>query len=158
MAVKNVEKGQTEAEIVVSANNQAPLGEFTAGLTGTLKQGDKTVVQGMAVRLNLAAPMTVKLDPAAGKITKSGELIVKAIVERNPAFAGPVTVTLQNLPAGITAAPATIAADQSAVDLKLSAAADAAAASVNNVTVKADAMAGAAKLEATSPAVALIVE
>ena len=158
VAVKNVEKGQTEAEIVVSANNQAPLGEFTAGLTGTLKQGDKTVVQGMAVRLNLAAPMTVKLDPAAGKITKSGELIVKAIVERNPAFAGPVTVTLQNLPAGITAAPATIAADQSAVDLKLSAAADAAAASVNNVTVKADAMAGAAKLEATSPAVALIVE
>lgn len=158
VAVKNVDKGQTEAEIVVSANNQAPLGEFTAGLTGTLKQGDKTVVQGLAIRLNLTAPMTVKLDPAAGKIAKSGELVVKAIVERNPAFSGPVTVTLQNLPAGITAAPAMIAADQTSIDIKLTAAADAAAANVNNVTVKADAMAGAAKLEATSPAVALVVE
>jgi hypothetical protein len=158
LAVKNVDKGQTEAEIVVTANNQAPLGEFTVGLTGTLKQGDKTAVQGMAIRLNLTAPMTMKLDPASGKIAKGGELLVKAIVERNPAFAGPVTVTLQNLPAGITAAPGTIAADQTTVEIKLAAAADAAAASVNNLTVKADAMSGAAKLEATSPAVALIVE
>ena len=158
VAVKNVDKGQTEAEIVVTANNQAPLGEFTAGLTGTLKQGDKTVVQGMAIRLNLTAPMTIKLDPATGKIAKSGELVIKAIVERNPAFAGPVTVTLQNLPAGITATPAMIPADQSTVDIKLAAAADAAAANVNNVTIKAEAMAGAAKLEATSLPVALIVE
>jgi hypothetical protein len=158
VAVKNVDKGQTEAEIVVSANNQAPLGDFTAGLTGTLKQGDKTVVQGMAVRLSLAAPMTIKLDPGSGKIAKGGELITKAVIERNPAFSGPVTVTLQNLPAGISAAPAAIAADQSTVDIKLMAAADAAAASVNNVTAKADAMVGAAKLEAVSTAVALVVE
>ena len=158
IALKNVDKGQTEAELVISANNQAPLGEFTAGLTGTLKQGDKTVVQGLAIRLNLAAPMTIKIDPATGKIAKGGELVVKAIVDRNPAFAGPVNVTLQNLPAGITAAPATIAADQSAVEIKLTAAADAATANVNNVTAKADAMAGAAKLEATSAAVVLAVD
>ena len=158
IALKNVDKGQTEAELVISANNQAPLGEFTAGLTGTLKQGDKTVVQGLALRLNLAAPMTIKLDPATGKIAKGGELVVKAIVDRNPAFTGPVNVTLQNLPAGITAAPATIAADQTAVDIKLTAAADAATANVNNVTAKADAMAGAAKLEATSAAVVLAVD
>ncbi len=158
IALKNVDKGQTEAELVISANNQAPLGEFTAGLTGTLKQGDKTVVQGLALRLNLAAPMTIKLDPATGKIAKGGELVVKAIVDRNPAFVGPVTVTLQNLPAGITAAPATIAADQTAVDVKLTAAADAATANVNNVTAKADAMAGAAKLEATSAAIVLAVD
>jgi hypothetical protein len=158
VAVKNIDKGQTEAEIVISANNAAPLGEFTAGLTGTLKQGDKTVVQGMAIRLNLAAPMTIKLDPAGGKIAKGGELLLKAIVERNPAFAGPVTVTLQNLPAGITAAAATIAADQTSIDIKLTAAADAAAANVNNLTVKAEAMAGAAKLEVASAAVGLIVE
>lgn len=158
VAVKNVDKGKNEVEIAISANGQAPLGEFTAGLTGTLKQGDKTAVQGMAIRLNLAAPMTIRLDPAGGKIAKGGELILKAIVERNPAFAGPVNVTLQNLPAGISAAPATIAADQASVDVKLTATADAAAASVVNLTAKGDAMAGAAKLEATSPAVTLAVE
>ena len=102
--------------------------------------------------------MTIKLDPGSGKIAKGGELIVKAIVDRNPAFAGPVTVTLQNLPAGVTAAPGMIAPDQTAVEIKLTATGDAAAANVNNLTVKADAMAGAAKLEATSPAVALVVE
>lgn len=160
IAVKNIDKGQTEAEITITGNNQAPLGDFTAGLTGTLKQKDKTAVQGLALRLKLAAPMTIKLDPAGGKIAKSGELVIKAIVERNPAFAGPVNVTLQNLPAGVTAAPApaVIAADQTAVDIKLTATADAAAANVANLTAKADGMAGAAKVEATSGAVTLVVE
>lgn len=158
VAVKNIDKGKGEVEIAVSGNNQAPLGDFTAGLNGTLKQGDKTAVQGLALRLKIAPPMTIKLDPAGGKIAKSGELVLKAIVERNPAFSGPVNVTLQNLPAGVTAAAATIPADQTSVDLKLTAAADAAAASVTNLTVKADAMAGAAKLEATSAAVPLTVE
>ena len=157
IAVKNIDKGQTEAEITISGNNQAPLGDFTAGLTGTLKQGDKTAVQGLALRLKLAAPMTIKLDPAGGKIAKTGELVVKATIERNPAFAGPVNVTLQNLPAGVTAAPAMIAADQTSVDIKLTAA-NAAAATVNNLTAKADGMAGAAKLEAVSAAVNLTVE
>ena len=160
IAVKNIDKGQTEAEITITGNNQAALGDFTAGLTGTLKQGDKTAVQGMALRLKLAAPMTIKLDPVGGKIAKSGELVIKAIVERNPAFAGPVNVTLQNLPAGVTAAPApaTIPADQTSIDIKLTATADAAAASVANLTAKADGMAGAAKVEATSAAVTLTVE
>lgn len=158
VAAKNIDKGQNEVEITISANGQAPLGDFTAGLTGTLKQGDKTAVQGMALRLSLAAPMTLKLDPAGGKIAKGGSIVMKAIVERNPAFSGPVEVTLQNLPAGITAAPATIAADQTTVELKLMATADVAASTVNNLTVKGNAMSGAAKLEATSPAVALAVE
>ena len=158
LAVKNIDKGQGEAEITISANNQAPLGEFTAGLTGTLKQGDKTAVQGLALRLKIAAPMTIRLEPAGGKIAKGGELILKAIVERNPAFTGPVNITFQNVPAGVTAAAATIPADQSSVDVKFTATAEAAAASVNNLTAKADGMAGNAKLEATSAAVTLTVE
>jgi hypothetical protein len=160
IAVKNIDKGKNEAEITISANNQAALGEFTVGLTGTLKQGDKTAVQGLALRLKLAAPMTIKLDPAGGKIAKGGELVLKAVVERNPAFTGPVNVTLQNLPAGVTAAPApaTIPADQTSIDIKLTATADAAAANVTNLTAKADGMAGAAKVEATSAAVTLVVE
>ena len=160
IAVKNIDKGQTEAEITISANNQAALGEFTAGLTGTLKQGDKTAVQGLALRLKLAAPMTIKLDPAGGKIAKGGELVLKAVVERNPAFTGPVNITFQNLPAGVTAAPtpATIPADQTSIDIKLTATADAATANATNVTAKAEGMAGAAKVEATSAAVTLTVE
>jgi len=158
VAVKNIDKGQTEAEITVSGNNQAPLGDFTVGLTGTLKQGDKTAVQGLALRLKLSPPLSIQLDPAGGKIAKGGELILKAVVQRNPAFSGPVNVSLQNLPAGVTAAAATIAADQTSVELKLTATAEAAAATVANLTVKAEAMIGSAKFETMSSPAPLAVE
>ncbi|HEY4260531.1 MAG TPA: hypothetical protein VGM98_10230, partial [Schlesneria sp.] len=71
---------------------------------------------------------------------------------------GPVNVTLQNLPGGVTAAAAMIPADQASVDIKLVATAEAAAANVTNLTAKADAMAGNAKVEATSAAATLTVE
>ena len=108
--------------------------------------------------MSFSAPMSIKLEPAGGKIAKGGTLTLKAIVERNPAFAGPVTVTLQNLPAGITSPPVTIAADQTSADVILTATADVAASTVNNLTAKAEGMSGKAKLEVASPAVTLAVE
>uniref|UniRef100_A0A7C4LJ05 Peptidase C-terminal archaeal/bacterial domain-containing protein n=1 Tax=Schlesneria paludicola TaxID=360056 RepID=A0A7C4LJ05_9PLAN len=157
-AVKNIDKGAGEVAITFSANNQAPLGEFTAGLLGTLKQGDKTVTQPLAVRLNLQPPMTVSVDAGSGKIARGGELAVKVKVVRNPALTAPVNLVVQNLPKGVTAAAANLPPEASEVELKLAAAADADQTTVNNVTVKAEAAAGNAKFEATSPAVALTVE
>ena len=158
-ALKNIDKGANEAEIVFTANAQAPLGDFTGVLQGTLKQGDKTVVQPIpALRLKLQAPMTVTVDTAGGKIAKGKELAVKVKVLRNPAFTGPVTLTLQNLPAGVTAAPTMLPADAAEIDVKLTAAADAAAGAKADVNVKGEGMAGAAKLESVSPNVTITVE
>jgi hypothetical protein len=157
-AVKNIDKGAGEVDIVFSANNQAPLGDFTAGLTGTLKQGDKTATQPAAIRLSLQAPMTASVEPGAGKVTRGAEATLKIKVARNPALKAPVTVTLQNLPKGTTAAAATIPPEASEIEVKLTAAADAAQGAVNNVTVKAEATVGNAKFEAVSPAIALTVE
>jgi len=157
-AVKNIDKGAGEVAITFAANNQAPLGEFTAGLLGTLKQGDKTVTQPAAIRLTLQAPMTVTLDAGAAKLARGGELVVKAKVARNPALNAPVTLTFQNLPKGVTAAAATVPPEASEIEVKLTAAADAAQGAVNNLTVKADAAVGNAKFEATSAAATLTVE
>lgn len=158
-AVKNIDKGANEAEIVISANAQAPLGEFSAILQGTLKQGDKTVVQPTpAIRLKLEAPMAVTVDTAGGKIGKGKELAVKVKVARNPAFVGPVNLTFQNLPAGVTAPATVLPADAAEIEVKLTAAADAAAGAKADVNVKADGMNGAAKLESVSPNVTLTVE
>jgi hypothetical protein len=158
-AVKNIDKGTNEAEIVFTANAQAPLGEFSGILQGTLKQGDKTVVQPTpAIRLKLQAPMSVAVDTAGGKIGKGKELAIKVKVQRNPAFAGPVTLTVQNLPAGVTAAPTMLPAEASEIEIKLTAAADAAAVAKADVNVKGEGMNGAAKLESVSPNVTITVE
>lgn len=157
-AVKNINKGKGEVAITFSANGQAPLGEFTAGLQGTLKQGDKSVVQPAALQLKLQAPMSVSLNSGETKLTRGGELVLKVKVSRNPALNAPVNLTLQNLPKGVMAAAATAAPEASEIDVKLTATADAAAGAVNNVTIKANAAVGNAKFEATSSAIALTVE
>lgn len=157
-AVKNIDKGANEVEIVFSANKDAPLGDFTAGLLGTHKKGDKTVTMPAAIRLKLAAPLTVTLDVGGAKLTKGGELAIKAKVDRNPALAGPVVIALQNLPKGVTAPEATIPAEASEIEIKLTATADAAVGAVNNLAAKGTATVGNSKFEATSANATLTVE
>jgi hypothetical protein len=158
VAVKNIDKGQNEVEITVSADGKAPLGEFTAGLLGTLKKDKTTVTQPLALRLKLQAPLTVALEPNGGKLARGGELTVKVAVQRNPALAGAATVTLLNLPKGVTAAPAMLAADATEVEVKLTAAGDAAQGAVANLAAKVEATLNNKKFEGTSGNVTLTVE
>lgn len=157
-AVKNIDKGANEVEIVFSANKDAPLGDFTAALLGTHKKGDKTVTVPAAIRMKLDVPLTVTLDVGAGKITKGGELAIKAKVARNPAAPGPVVIALQNLPKGVTAPEATIPAEGGEIEVKLTAAADSAVGAINNLSAKGTVTVGNSKFEATAPNVNLTVE
>ena len=157
-AVAPIPKDQNSVEITFTADDKAPLGEFNAALLGTLKQDKVNLTQtAPALRLNLKAPLTVTVEPLAEPLKRGTEATLKVKVDRNPALAGPITVTLLNLPAGVTAAPATIAAEVSEVDVKLTAAADAALGEIKTLAAKGEAMAGAAKLEATSANVGLTV-
>lgn len=159
VAVKPVEKGKNEVEIAITGTDKAPLGEFTVALQGTLKQDKTTVVQpAPALRLILQPVIQAALDPAGGKLARNGKHTVKVNVTRNPAFSGPVTVTLQNLPKGVTATPATIPPEASTADIELTAAEDAAVGAIANLSAKVEVMAGAAKVEAVSGNVGLTVE
>lgn len=159
VGVKNIDKGKGEVELAISADDKAPLGDFTVGLLGTLKKDKATSVQPIALRLSLTAPLTVEALPASeGKLAPGGELEVTVNIARNPALAGPVAVTFTNLPAGVTAMATIIPADQSTATVKLTAAADAAKGTVNNVQVKSVVTVGNVKHEALSPNVTLRIE
>lgn len=158
VALKNIDKGANAAEIVVNADDKAAIGDYTIAMMGTLKQGNVTHTQPVAVRVTIAEPMKSTVEVGEGKLPVGGELQVKVKVERNPALSAPVEVTFVNLPAGVMADAATIPADQSEMMVKLTAIADAAKGAVNNVQVKLTAAAGNAKFEAVSPNVTLTVE
>jgi hypothetical protein len=159
-ALKPIAKGTNEIEISFAANNGAPLGQFSVVLVGTGKAGNVTSVQPIpALLLSLKAPFELKTEIPDGKIAKGQTVKVKVTAVRNPAYAGPINLAFQNLPAGITPmAGAMIPAGQNEVLVDLVAAADAAAANVPNVIVQGEGMNGAAKLVAPAPAVALVVE
>jgi hypothetical protein len=158
-ALKPIAKGTNEIEIGFSANGQAPLGQFSVVLVGTGKKEKITAVQPIpALFLNLQQPFALKPDLAPGKLAKGQTLKIKVAAERNPAYAGPITLTFQNLPKGVTASAATIAADQKEAEVTLSAAADAAVGAVPNVIVQGEGMAGKAKVTAASGPSALTIE
>jgi hypothetical protein len=158
-AVKPIAKGQKEAVITFTATDKAPLGDFTAVMTGTIKQGKTTVVQSVpGITLRLQAPMTLGLSPASDKLAAGAELKAKVTVQRNPALKGEVTLTFQNLPKGVTVAAAKISADKNDTEVTLVAAADAAKGAIKNLSVKAEVTVGKVKVSAVSPNVALTIE
>jgi hypothetical protein len=158
-AVKPIPKAMNEVEIVFTAANAAPLGQFSAVLIGTGKKDNTTTVQPIpALTLTLKAPFELKTEIPNGKIAKGQTIKAKITAVRNPAYAGPITLTFANLPAKVTAAAAMIPAGANEVEVDLVAAADAAPADVKNVIVNGEGLNGAAKLPGAAPAVGLIVE
>jgi hypothetical protein len=158
-AVKPIAKDTNEIEIVFSANDKAALGDFTAVLTGTHKKGNATVVQpAPGILYKLQQPFALGVDVGDGKLAPGGQLKVKVTAERNPAFNGPIAISFQNLPKGVTAETASIPEGADEVEVQLSAAEDAEQGAVKNLTAKGDAEAGKAKLTGTSAAVQITVE
>lgn len=154
-----IKQGSNEVELTFSANDKAAPGDFTAVLSGTIKKDKETSVQPTpGITLKLQAPLTIAVEPQGGKLAKGGELKLKATVNRNPALSAPVTVTAVNLPKGVTAEAVTIPPDRSSAEFVLKAAADAAAADVKNLQLKAEAKAGDKTFSVTSGNLPLTVE
>jgi hypothetical protein len=158
LGLKNIDKGANQIDLAVTAAKDCPLGDFTVGLTGTLKQGDRTVVQPVAIRIRVAEPLTVSAEVPNPKLTKGGTATIKVKVQRNPSLPGPVTLAFTNLPAGVTAAPLELPAEASELDVVLTAAADAAAATVPNVTISATVKQGDKTFQAAGAPWMLTVE
>ena len=100
----------------------------------------------------------LKAQAAGPKLARGGQLKLKVTVERNPSLKGPVVLTVANLPKGVTAAAATIAADKTEVEIVLSAAQDAQQGDVKNLLVKGTATVGKVKHTADATALVLKVE
>ena len=156
--IKPIEKGQNEVEIAFVGNENAPLGPFTVVLNAThTKENVATVVPTPGIGLRLEAPFSLEPNIPEPKLAAGGELKFKVKLARNPAFAGEVKLTLDKLPAGVTAPEVVIPADQSEAEITLTAAADAAKGAANGIVVNAVAVANA-KQTATAALPAVTVE
>ncbi len=158
-ALKPIPKGENEINIVFSANNKAPLGDFTANLTGTLEQGKEKISQPVpGIGMKLQRPLSVKAGVETDRLMRGGQLKVIVSVERNPSLKGPVVVTFQNLPKGVTAVAATIHPDKNEVEVWLTAVQGIQEKIVRNVTAKGEVTVGMTTFAATSPAISINVE
>jgi len=135
-ALKNIPKDQTEVKVQLNLAANAPLGAFPISFTGKAKfQNKDFTVTSAPVSLVIAAiPFELKVEPVPVKLAQEGKVKVKITVTRKT-YQGAITVELRNLPAGVTAPKATIAAGQNTAEIEVSAAADAAVGDKADVNV-----------------------
>jgi hypothetical protein len=115
---------------------KAPLGKFAVTFSGKAKVKNKEyVVAAAPAALVLGAPFTLKVEPTTLALKPGGKAKLKVIATRQAGYQGPIAVELRNLPAGVTAPKATIPMGQAMIEVEVSAAANAAAASVKTVNV-----------------------
>lgn len=158
VAPKPIPKDQNSVEIEFSANDKAPLGAFTVVLQATLKKDKATFGQPVpGISYRLEQPLSVSTSGTM-ELARGAKTQLDVTVQRNPALNAPVTLTVQNLPAGVTAAPLTLAPDQSAGKLELTATKEAAAATIENVQIVAQAAVDKAKFEGKSSNLKLVLK
>lgn len=126
-AFKSIPKGQNEVKGPITAAANAPLGSFTISFTGKTKHQNKDyTVTAAPTQLVLALPFDLQVAPAAPlKLAPGakGKLTVTAV--RKGGYAGPITLEVRNLPANVTATKPMIAMGQNAVEVEITAAANA---------------------------------
>ncbi|HVK11280.1 MAG TPA: hypothetical protein VM597_21095, partial [Gemmataceae bacterium] len=101
------------------------------------------------------APFGVRAEPTTLTLKVGQKAKLKVIVTRKGDFKGPVDVEVKNLPANVTAAKATVAADKAEVEIELAAAFAAAAGDKPDVQVLAT---GAGQAVAPPPVVLKVVK
>jgi hypothetical protein len=128
-------------------------------LEGTLKKGNQThALPTPGVALKLEEPFHLSIAAASGKLPRKGQLRLKVTAKRNPAFNGEIALACAQLPKGITASAAKLAAGKTEQELVLSATAEAAAGAIKNVKVVAQAKVGNGKFSSKVPLAGIAVE
>lgn len=132
----SIAKDKTEFKFPLDVNGKTPLGDYVLLFSGKAKK-DKTEINGDVAPLMLVVgkPFELKIEPAPLNLKPGDKAKVKITAARKAGYKGPIGVELRNLPAKVTATKAAIAQDQTAIELELAAAPDAAAAVAANVDV-----------------------
>lgn len=138
VALKPIPKGANEVKLQLTPAANAALGQFLFGITGKTKHNAKDYAGSSSpVELVVGLPFDLKTEPTLVKLAQGGKGKLKVSAVRKGGYTGPITLTLQNLPAKLTAPPmASIAANQLETEIELSAATDAAAGEKADVSVQ----------------------
>lgn len=150
--VAAIAKGQAEIKVDVPLNPKAPLGEYLIVVNGKAKHM-KRDFQGnsSAAKLVLTLPFALKVEPAALKLLPGQKAKLKITATRKAGYQGPIALEVRKLPAGVTASKAAIPMGQTALELEVSAAANAAPTTIGGVDVLGTATAAGNQQAATPP-------
>jgi hypothetical protein len=127
-------------------------------LTGKAKLGKGEVsAAAPPLVLILGAPFDLKVEPAMVSLKPGEKAKVKVTAVRKAGYKGPIALDFRNLPANVTAAKASIAADKNDLDVEIAADGKAAPAVLNTVAVGGTATA-LNNLQNVSPAFTLTIQ
>jgi hypothetical protein len=152
--------GQNAADVALSADAKTAAGAYPGLIAqGTAVNANLTPVRSAAVTITVtaAAPpvknagtFALRVQPAQFVLKQGAKGTVRVVADRKGGYQGPIHVTLNNLPANVTAKKVTIKANEMTADLELHAAPKAAVGGRNDVVAVGTAKA-AAVTQVTSP-------
>ncbi len=122
-ALKPLAEGQGEADIEVKVGAPAALGTFPFALVGRGRHQERDYAPTfLPPPLVVALPFELKVEPNPVTLDQGGKAPIRVTATRKGGYGGPIKLELRNLPAEVRAAPVTIAQDQTAADIALTAA------------------------------------
>jgi hypothetical protein len=116
-----------------------------------------TLFHQIALAVKERPPFDLKVEPGSLKLSQGGKARLKVLATRHAGYQGPIAVEVKNLPANVQAAKGTIPMGQTAVELDIMAAANAAPANKMDVAVVGTAT-GAGNQQNTSPTFTVAVQ
>ncbi len=123
--VKNIEKGQAEAELIIRGPLVPALGSFQFRVVGAATHQEQPGRAATEVAVRVIRPLKVQVAPS-GPLTAGGTQPVKITVTRFAGSTAPVTLRWTRLPLGVTGATEMVLGEgQSELETPLTAAADA---------------------------------
>lgn len=136
-------KGADEVQIGLNLANNAPLGEFSITFIGKSKVAGKDYTLAAApATLRIVLPFSLNVTGPI-KLEQNGKATLRVEAVRLGGYNGPINLEVKNLPAGVSVKNAPIPAGQNAVELELSANANAALGEKGDVLVTGTATAAA---------------
>ncbi len=130
---------------------KTPPGEYFAFVTAKAKREDKEfATTAPPLVVELGPPFALQVDPTKLDLQPGAKAKLKVTARRRAGYKGPITLAVQKLPANVTAAAATIAADKDAAEIDVTVAPAATPAEVADVTIAGTATA-LNNLQASSP-------
>jgi hypothetical protein len=131
-----IAKGKNDVSFPLDLNPKAPMGDYAVlfSAKSKLKDGEVTATA-PPLDLVLGPPFALKVEPATVTLKPGDKAKIKVIATRRGGYKGPIAVDARKLPANVTSAKATIAADQTMAELEITAAPTAAPADKMDVDV-----------------------
>ncbi|QDV38474.1 hypothetical protein [Tautonia plasticadhaerens] len=128
VAKATIAEGETSGPVTVSAAPDAPTGPGMVAFTakGKVDDADRTFAV-PAVAVEVVPPASLALAVAEVSLTPGASAEVAGTLDRKAPFTQEVTVSLEGLPAGVTADPVAVAGDATMFTITLKAAPEAAA-------------------------------